>query len=140
MLIDTSAVGATSAPVEFEVEKGAIRRFVEALGDNNPLFVDAAYARSCGFANVIAPPTFPTTFRVPLPVKFEISRTLHGEQEYSYTRPIVAGETLRCVSTIVDVYEKQGSLGAMTFLVTEISGTDTQGQPIFTGRSVAILR
>jgi acyl dehydratase len=140
MLIDASAIGVTSAPMDFEVEKGAIRRFVEALGDDNPLFVNEEYAKSCGFANVIAPPTFPTTFRVPLPVKFEISRVLHGEQEYTYTRPIVAGETLRCVSTIVDVYEKQGSLGAMTFLVTEISGSDPQGQPVFTGRGVAILR
>jgi acyl dehydratase len=140
MLIDPALVGTSSAPRDFEVEKGAIRRFAEAIGDDNPLYLDEAYARAHGYAGVIAPPTFPTTFRVPLPIQFDWTRSLHGEQEYRYTRPIVAGETIRCVSTVVDVYEKTGSLGQMTFLVTEISGTDPEGRPVFTGRSVGILR
>ncbi len=139
MLIDPAIKDTTTEPVDFEVEKGAIRRFAEAIGDTNPLYLDEAYARQHGYAGVIAPPTFPTTFRLPLRVNVDYSRFLHGEQEYSYTRPIVAGETIRCVSTIEDVYEKQGSLGTMTFLVTSVTGTDTQGQPVFTARSVAII-
>lgn len=140
MLLDPKYIGATSEPQEFEVEKGAIRRFAEAIGDDNPLYSDEAFARAQGYASLVAPPTFPTTFRVPLPIRFEISRVLHGEQEFTYTRPIVAGETLRCVSTVTDIYEKTGSLGDMTFFVTETHGTDTAGNPVFTARSVAILR
>ena len=140
MLTDPQLIGTESAPCDFDVEKGAIRRFAEAVGDENPLYLDEAYARTQGFASVIAPPTFPTTFRVPLPIRIEISRTLHGEQEYTYTRPIVAGETIRCVSRLVDVYEKHGSLGEMTFLVTEVTGTDQRGEVVFTAKSVGILR
>lgn len=139
MLLDPQHIGATSAPHDYEVEKGAIRRFAEAIGDDNPLSTDEAFAKQQGYAGLVAPPTFPATFRVPLPVTFEISHVLHGEQEYSYTRPIVAGETIRCVAKIVDIYEKQGSFGAMTFLVTEISGEDMDGKPVFTGKSVSIL-
>ena len=139
MAIDASAVGTSSASQDFEVEKGAIRRFAEAIGDTNPLYTDEAHARACGFASVIAPPTFPTTFRVPLPVEFDMSHVLHGEQEYAFTRPIVAGETIRCVSTITKVNEREGSLGKMTFVFAEITGVDASGQQVFSGKSTIIV-
>jgi acyl dehydratase len=137
--LDESAVGMTSAPQDFEVEKGAIRRFAEAIGDTNPLYLDVAFARAHGYANVIAPPTFPTTFRVPLPVTIDPSHVLHGEQDYTFSRPITAGETIRCVSKILKVYARDGSLGKMTFVIAEISGQDAQGQPVFTGKSTIIV-
>src|SRR5579884_2535262 len=110
MSIDQSLVGMTSEVQEFVVERGAIRRFAEAVGDTNPLYLNESHAKACGYASVIAPPTFPTTFRVPLPVEIDMSHVLHGEQEYAYTRPIVAGETIRCRAQIVKVYEREGSL------------------------------
>ena len=139
MAIDASAIGKTSEPQDFEVEKGAIRRFAEAVGDTNPLYLDEGHARSCGYASVIAPPTFPTTFRVPLPVGFDMSHVLHGEQEYAYTRPIVAGETIRCVTTITKIYKREGSLGKMTFVFAEITGADASGQQVFSGKSTIIV-
>lgn len=139
MAIDASAVGMTSGPQDFPVERGAIRRFAEAIGDMNPLYLDEAHAQACGYASVIAPPTFPTTFRLPLPVAFELSHVLHGEQEYAYTRPIVAGETIRCTTTVLKIYEREGSLGKMTFIIAEMSGTDLQGQPVFTSQSTIIV-
>jgi acyl dehydratase len=137
--IDQSLVGQTSAPQDFAVERGAIRRFAEAIGDTNPLYLDPAAARAAGYADVIAPPTFPTTFRVPLPITIEMSHVLHGEQEYAYTRPIVAGETLRCTATLVSLREREGSLGKMTFIVAEIAGSDATGASVFTGRSTIIV-
>jgi hydroxyacyl-ACP dehydratase HTD2-like protein with hotdog domain len=90
-----------------------------------------------------APPTFPTTFRLRVP-DLEIDPTrmqlLHGEQEYSYTRRLRIGETVTCVSRIVDVRERGGKSGSMTFLVTELVGTDSQQQPVFSARSTAIIR
>lgn len=137
--LDESVVGLSSAPVEFEVEKGSIRRFAEAIGDANPLYLDEAYARERGYASVIAPPTFPTTFRVALPVEIDPSHILHGEQEYSYTRPIVAGDVIRCVTTIRSVREREGSIGKMTILVAETVGIDRDGQTVFTGAGTIIV-
>jgi acyl dehydratase len=137
--LDESVVGLSSAPEEFEVEKGAIRRFAEAIGDANPLYLDEAYARKRSYASVIAPPTFPTTFRVALPVEIDPSHILHGEQEYSYTRPIVAGDVIRCVTTIRSVREREGSIGKMTILVAETVGIDRDGQPVFTGAGTIIV-
>ncbi|GMA63758.1 MaoC family dehydratase N-terminal domain-containing protein [Alicyclobacillus fastidiosus] len=141
MLIDKNVIGRTGEARAIEIEKGAIRKFVEAIGDKNPLYCDEAYAQANGYASLVAPPTFPTTFRLPLPdVHFELSRVLHGEQEYTYERPIVAGDVLRCSSRVADVYERSGKLGNMTFLVTEIIGEDVGGHLVFSGRSTIILR
>lgn len=139
MPIDRSNVGQASTPQDFVVERGAIRRFAEAIGDTNPLYVDETFAQARGYASVIAPPTFPTTFRMALPVALDLSHVLHGKQEYAYTRPIVAGETLRCVNTITQVYERAGSLGKMTFVVVETVGTQIQGEPVFSGTSTIII-
>lgn len=131
MAIDRSLIGKESPEVVFEVERGAIRKFAEAIGDPTP-----EYQRG-----EIAPPTFPTTFRIPIPgLSLELSRVLHGEQEYAFQRPIRAGDRLRCKTRVVDVYEKEGRLGKMTFLVTEIEGRDEEGQLVFTGRSTVIVR
>lgn len=137
--LDQSVVGLTSAPEEFEVEKGAIRRFAAAIGDENPLYLDEAHAQRRGYASVLAPPTFPTTFRMALPVEIDPSHILHGEQEYSYTRPIVAGDVIRCTTTVRSVREREGSIGKMTILVAETIGEDRNGQPVFTGTSTIIV-
>ncbi|MDP1921805.1 MAG: MaoC family dehydratase N-terminal domain-containing protein, partial [Myxococcales bacterium] len=44
-MLDRAAVGRTTPPTLNEVERGAIRRFAEALGDYNPIYFDAEYAR-----------------------------------------------------------------------------------------------
>ena len=48
-MLDRNAVGRTTPPTLCEVEKGAIRRFAESLGDYNPSYFDAEYARASGF-------------------------------------------------------------------------------------------
>ena len=55
-LID--AIGTESEQLSNDIEKGAIRRFAEAIEDNNPSYLNEEYAKSLGYRNVIAPPTF----------------------------------------------------------------------------------
>lgn len=42
----------------WEASRDAIRRFVEAVGDENPLYRDAEYARRTRWGGIIAPPMF----------------------------------------------------------------------------------
>ena len=60
---DRSVLGVESAPLLYEVERGAIRKFVEAIGDDDPIYYDAQAAQAAGFTTVLAPPTFLCTFR-----------------------------------------------------------------------------
>ena len=63
--VDRSLIGTSAAPYEVEVEKGAIRKFALAIGDDNPLYFDRDYAVRHGYDDILAPPTFPTCFRPP---------------------------------------------------------------------------
>lgn len=134
MPIDSSLIGNSSDPQTFEVTEEAVRRFMQATED---------FALQSDAPLQYAPPTFPTTFRVRAPgleldpAKMQL---LHGEQQYTYTRPLHIGEKVTCVVRIVDVRERSGRGGSMTFVVTETTGTDSQQQPIFTARSTAVIR
>lgn len=115
----------------FEVERGAIRKFAEAVGDSTPACVQGD----------VAPPTFPTTFRIQIPgLSYNLARVLHGAQEYRYTRPLRAGDRLHCQSRVSDLYQRQGRLGEMTFLILDLEGRDESGAVIVTGQTTAILR
>src|SRR5262245_1989166 len=46
-------VGRTGEPRTYEVERGAIRRFAEAIGDSSPLFNDEQRARESRFGGII---------------------------------------------------------------------------------------
>ena len=65
---------------------------------------------------------------------------LHGEQEYTYTRRIRIGEQVTCVVRVIDVRQRSGRSGTMTFLILETTGTDSEQKPIFTARSTSIVR
>ena len=40
------------------VEKGSIKRYAEAVGNMNPLYIDEEYARNSRYGAIIAPPGF----------------------------------------------------------------------------------
>ncbi len=128
-----------------EVEKGHIRRFAQALGDDNPLYHDEKYAKKSRHGGIIAPPTFPTVFgfegeRVLDGLGINYARLLHGGQEYEYFRPIRAGDTISFSTKIVDVTEKQGKSGTMDIITTEMTGLDQEGEKVFVGRSTVVIR
>src|SRR5579885_3061869 len=120
MAIDSSLVGMTSEPRTFEVTEEAVRKFMEATGDP---------ALQSGEALQYAPPTFPTTFRIGVPglaLDGSKMQLLHGEQAYSYTRPLRIGEQVTCVVRVAEVTERSGRSGPMTFLITETIASDSQ--------------
>lgn len=139
--VDRTVIGSKSDVIEFEVEKGAIRAFAAALGSENPLYFDEKYAKEQGYASLVAPPTFPSTFRLPKPgINVELSRTLHGEQEFIYERPIVAGDVLRCSNQLIDIFERPGKSGTMTFFILETRGEDVTGNLVFRSKTTIIYR
>jgi acyl dehydratase len=139
--VDRTVIGSKSDDFEFEVEKGAIRAFAAALGSENPLYFDENYAKEQGYASLVAPPTFPSTFRLPKPgINVVLSRTLHGEQEFIYERPIVAGDVLRCSNQLIDIFERPGKSGTMTFFILETRGEDVNGNLVYRSKTTIIYR
>jgi acyl dehydratase len=135
-------------PYTVTVERGRIKDFARAIGDTNPLYLDDRVGAASPWGDVIAPPTFAITFRDEnadtttflRDLGVDISRILHGEQEFELHRPIVAGETFLCRPKVVDVYEKSGKSGAMAFVVRETYVTDRRNELVATLRGVTVVR
>lgn len=143
-MLDKTLIGRESEPAVVEVEKGAIRRFAEALGDPNPLALDEAAARASGHAGLVAPPTFAVTLgwndRFRHSLDLGTRSMLHGDQSFEYLRPIVAGDRLTVKSRVADVQERAGASGPMDVLVIEDEGRDEKGGLVFKARATFILR
>ena len=143
-MLDKSLTGRESEPAVHEVEKGMIRRFAEALGDPNPLYVDEEAARAAGFAGLVAPPTFPAVLAVNDRFRHSLDlgtrSLLLGEQQIEYGLPVVAGDRITVRSRVAEVQEKAGPSGPMDVIVIEDEGRAADGEMVFRSRETLILR
>lgn len=143
-MLDKNAIGRSSPPTLNEVEKGAIRRFAEALGDYNPIYYDEEYARASGFPTIVAPPTFPASFHSAADLRellgVGIKSLLHAEQAFDYERPILAGDRIYVSTKVADVMEKTGPAGKMDVAVIEDEGRDEEGTLVFRARRTLVVR
>ena len=116
------------------VEWGKAREFARAVHD------DHAEADA-------APPTFPVVLSadfierlVTEVLDLDRKRTVHGEQEYEYRRPLRVGEKVRCRASIIEDKVKQGRRGgSMRVVVSEVElSSEPGGEVIGYERSTSI--
>ena len=150
------------------VERGAVRRFAQAIMDDDALYQDEEAARSSRYGGTIAPPLFPMTmFRLPfgnpdpllehaddpdfdgivgstsrglppLPVK-DLS-LLNAGTEVELFRYARHGESVRSRSRYEEIYEKEGRSGPMLFVVIGTEYTSTDGEPLMRVKKTQIRR
>ena len=140
MLYETF-VGHTSKPVENIVEKGAVRKFAEAIGDPNPLYMDEAAAKESRYGRLLAPPTFPRTLDYGYVPGLELpdAGLIHGEFHISYERPLFVGDEVSCSLKLKDSYDKESRNGILGFLFFERIGESRDGGRIFTMNDTVIV-
>jgi acyl dehydratase len=142
--VDRSLIGSSVPPFAVDVEKGAIRRFAEAIGETSEIYFDEAFARSLGYPGIVAPPTFPTSFRSAAKPAWtrglDEGRVLAGEQGFRYVRPIVAGDRLQCELRLTDVQDKRGSNGNLELMIQDLIVTAPSGDIVCVNRRVVIYR
>ena len=145
------------SPSRGEVLRKEIQRYAYAVGDDNPLYFDADYARAAGYEGPIAPPLF---FDIPLreaepltelrtdgiaksrqaPIPLKVDRVMAGGQEVEFLLPIYAGDTLTAETRLVDITEKAGRSGALVFIVRETTYTNQHGEVVLKSRTTGIVR
>jgi acyl dehydratase len=163
MAVDTSIIGSETGRARVQVERAPLANFAKAVKDDNAVYSDVNAAEAAGFDGVPAPPTFgfalefwgryPELQQGLKPVEgnpmFEVigklmqdgGLVLHGEQEFEYHRPIVAGDVLRSEGKVVDAYQKESKGKTMTFVVSEtVWSDDKTGEPVLTARFNLIHR
>jgi acyl dehydratase len=146
MPIARDIVGKTYAPFSVPVEKRWIASFAQAIGEDDPVYVDEAAARAAGHPALPAPPTFGFTIAMECAQPFLVledlgidkTRTMHGEQSFVYHAPIRAGDVIRGEQKVVDMYDKKG--GALTFIVTETRLANGRGEPVGALATTIVVR
>jgi acyl dehydratase len=146
--INASIKGKEYAPYVVHVERAKIKDFARAIGDLNPFYLDDEVGRASPWGDIIAPPTFAITFRDERndtasflkDLGTDISRILHGEQEFEHMKPIRPGDTLLCRGKVTDIYEKSGRSGPMAFVVRETTVTDADNDVVAKVRGITVIR
>lgn len=143
-MADKNDIGKVGKPITIRIEAGKIREFAKSIKDPNPVYYNEAVAKS-EIGGVMPPPTFLMTLahwdegEGRPHVQMDLRRVLHGEQDFTYLKPVYAGEMLTAVTKVTDVYEKTGGRGGtMTFVVMDTDFTNQKGEKVAISRSVTI--
>ncbi len=143
--MDMTAAGKSFPPYEFHVERGKIREFADALEDRDPLYRDAELARRSPLGGIPAPPTLLRTFLYEprdaveaLKVR-DWSFIVHGEQEFEYLAPVLAGDVLSAQDTIVSITEKESRrAGKLQIAVIESVFRNQRGEKVQVARRTLV--
>ncbi|AJT41694.1 FAS1-like dehydratase domain-containing protein [Psychromicrobium lacuslunae] len=146
MTVPAELIGRQLPVIETTVSAERLRFFAEAIAERDPIYLHAEAAAEAGHSGLPLPPTIlfglefegPAGFDWLTEMGVDVRRVLHGEQEFHYHAMAYAGEALRLVPTIVDVYSKKG--GALDFLVKETKITRiSDGSAVATAKSVIVV-
>ncbi|WP_079003260.1 MaoC family dehydratase N-terminal domain-containing protein [Plantibacter flavus] len=145
MSVNPELAGRVFPPVApYLVGREKIREFSRAVFATNPINLDPEAARAAGYADVVAPPTFPVVVQehtlqqlLAAPdAGIDFSRVVHGDQRFEHHRPIVAGDELTAQLTVTAVK----SLGGHSMVTCDSVMTDAAGEPVVTATSTLVVR
>ena len=145
MAINPDYAGRTyPATAPYEVSRVKIAEFADAIGDPGSVFRDAAAARAAGHPDVIAPPTFAIVVSMvgagsamaDPGLGLDYSMVVHGEQQFTYTRPIMAGDVITAQATIDSIR----SVGSLSMMTTRTEIRTTAGEHVCTAVSTLVER
>ena len=145
MALNTDYVGRVFGPTEpYEVSRVKIADFANAIGEPSELCRDREAAQKAGYPDVIAPPTFAIVISMASSAKAQsdpglglnYSMVVHGEQSFSYARPLHAGDVVVATTTI----ESIRAVGGMSMLVTSTDIATVDGEHVCTAKSTIVER
>jgi hypothetical protein len=150
----------------FPIEASHILMFARSVGDDNPIYEDAAYAAGTEAGNIIAPPTFAQAvaqFDPDYPLRPKPGKpwfgsggspsgvapgagggggnggTLHAEQHFQYHRHLKPGDLLTATQLPGKTWEKEGRRsGKLIFSESITEYRDQNGDLVITARGVGV--
>lgn len=128
----------------FRVTREEIAAFASSLGATAAAHTDRTAAQQLGYADVVAPPTFAVRLAQQCEAQLiqdpkagiDFARVVHGEENFTHHRPIVAGDELTGVLH-VDRMREAGGHGMVS---TRVELTDPDGAPVTTVTSTIVVR
>ncbi|WP_309065498.1 FAS1-like dehydratase domain-containing protein [Microbacterium sp.] len=144
MPVNNDLVGREFPPTApYLVGREKVREFARAVFADAPLHTDVDAARALGYADVVAPPTFAMVIQDQTLQQLlaepdsgiVLARTIHAEQRFQYSRPIVAGDELTGRLRVTGIR----ALGGNAMITSEAEVTDATGAHVVTATSVLLV-
>ncbi|MFK3672365.1 MaoC family dehydratase N-terminal domain-containing protein [Leifsonia aquatica] len=128
----------------YVVGREKVREFARAVFATDPASFDLDAARAAGHADLVAPPTFSIVVQqlsldqllADPEADIDFSRVVHGDQRFTFTRPVIAGDELTGTLTVTAVK----SLGAHSMVTAETVIVDAAGEHVVTSTSTLVVR
>ena len=159
----STIIGKPTGTTVVTVERGQLALFADAVKEKSPIYRDAAgcgrgrpgrhpgpahlplrHGATSGPTPSCSPTTAPTgnpMAEVLGPLMANGGLILHGEQEFTYHRPVLAGDVLVGEGKVADAYRKESKGKTMTFVVVETAWSEqATGEPVCTSRMNIIHR
>jgi len=125
-----------------EIAASDVRRYVEATGDTNPLWMDDAAARAAGYRVRVVPPMLVAelvwrlkhreagrlTDRVPLPASYVDTR--NADTDIEWLEPVHVGDRLSVRHRIRDITARAGRRGLGVYITRETEYTNQDGRVV----------
>jgi len=141
--VNPELVGRVFPPTApYLVGREKVREFARAVFADAPQHSDPAAARALGYPDVVAPPTFAMVVQ-DLTLQqllgdpdsgIVLSRLVHAEQRFRYSRPIVAGDELTATLSVTGIR----TLGGNAMITSEAEIVDADGAHVVTTTSVLL--
>lgn len=144
MPVNPELVGRAFPPTApYLVGREKVREFARAVFATDPQHTDPAAAQALGYADVVAPPTFAMVIQdltlqqlLAQPDSgIALERTIHAEQRFRYTRPIIAGDELTAQLSIAGVR----AVGKGAMVTSEAEIMDAAGAHVVTATSILLI-
>ncbi len=126
------------------VGREKVREFARAVLSTSALNYDLAAASAAGYSDLVAPPTFPIVVQEATLAQLlaepdagiDFTRVVHGDQRFTYTRPIVAGDELTATLAVTSIK----TLGGHSMITSESTIVDASGAHVVTAVSTLVVR
>jgi acyl dehydratase len=126
------------------VGREKIREFAAAVFATDPVHFEQAVAKERGFADLVAPTTFPVVIQDKTLTQLlahpeagiDFSRVVHGDQRFDYSRPLIAGDEVVAQLRVTKVQ----SLGGHSMVTSETEVTTLAGEHVVTATSTLVVR
>ena len=145
MSVNPELQGRVFPPVApYLVGREKVREFSRAVFATNPINHDPEAARAAGHTDVVAPPTFAVVVQEATLAQLlgepdggiDFTRVVHGDQRFSYTRPIIAGDELTATLEVTSIK----TLGGHSMVTAESTIVDSTGAHVVTAISTLVVR
>jgi acyl dehydratase len=153
-----SWIGHKSPLARLEIMSASdVRRYVDATGDANTLWLDDDFARSVGYRSRLLPPTLvgwvpfsmrqgdsasgadATDLRWQLPLPEGYTNVRNAGSETEWLQPVYVGEQLSTQSRIVDIVARQGRAGLGIYITQEEQVLNSQQEIVMRRRHTVAM-